>query len=143
MTDNAINHSTVTKSSLFVTLQKIGLGLFSIGILFALISLAGVGQDKVVLFLVMSFGLPVIGGTIYILTLSLNSPGIKNDRLWFRSLTSRGLVGWMLGVILTTFYIVLYWFPEYLENWVRLTDPISYVLNGKAIIDINRSAHYQ
>jgi polyferredoxin len=132
MTTTTMTHSSETKSNLFIALQKIGLGLFSIGILFAIISLAGVGQDKIVLFLILSFGLPVIGGVLYIWALSNSLPGIKNDGVWFKSLTSRGLLGWMLGIMLTGFYIVLYWFPELLENWIRLTDPISYALSGKA-----------
>jgi hypothetical protein len=45
----------------------------------------------------------------------------------------------MMGVILTTFYIVLYWYPEYLglktgkqygNCW--FFDPLSYILNGTA-----------
>jgi hypothetical protein len=50
----------------------------------------------------------------------------------------RGNWAWMMGVILTTFYIVLYWYPEYLglnqDETVRelLADPLSYILNGKA-----------
>jgi hypothetical protein len=47
---------------------------------------------------------------------------------------------WMMGVILTTFYIVLYWYPEYLglnqdggnSTGIVGFDPLSYILNGKA-----------
>jgi hypothetical protein len=44
----------------------------------------------------------------------------------------------MMGVILTTFYIVLYWYPEYLglnqdggNTELLAFDPLSYILNGK------------
>ncbi|RMH56035.1 MAG: 4Fe-4S binding protein [Candidatus Hydrogenedentota bacterium] len=44
--------------------------------------------------------------------------------------TSRGIIGWVLGVVLTAFYIVLYWFPAPLENLVRMVDPLSRFLRG-------------
>jgi hypothetical protein len=34
--------------------------------------------------------------------------------MWHRDFTNRGNWAWMMGIILTTFYIVLYWYPEYL-----------------------------
>jgi hypothetical protein len=52
--------------------------------------------------------------------------------------TSQRKLGLDDDVILTTFYIVLYWYPEYLglnqDETVRelLADPLSYILNGKA-----------
>jgi len=71
----------------------------------------------------------------------LNKPaGIKNDGVWFRSLTARGLVGWVLGVVLTSFYILLYWFPTFLglgtngeanTGVISFFDPLSKILNGK------------
>jgi hypothetical protein len=53
--------------------------------------------------------------------------------------TNRGNWAWMMGVILTTFYIVLYWYPEYLglnqdggkAQELLAFDPLSYILNGK------------
>jgi hypothetical protein len=58
--------------------------------------------------------------------------------VWHRDFTNRGNWAWMMG-ILTTFYIVLYWYPEYLGlnqdggNSTELLafDPLSYILNGK------------
>jgi hypothetical protein len=60
--------------------------------------------------------------------------------MWHRDFTNRNWA-WMMGVILTTFYIVLYWYPEYLglnqdggnsTGIVGFFDPLSYILNGKA-----------
>lgn len=65
-------------------------------------------------------------------------PGIKNNGVWFDSLTNRGLQGWILGIVLTAFYVLLYWFPSVLgfhpeghnTGLVRLFDPLSYALKG-------------
>ncbi|MBC7494542.1 MAG: 4Fe-4S binding protein, partial [Flavobacterium sp.] len=65
--------------------------------------------------------------------------GIKNDNVFFKSITNKGFLAWMVGIMLTAFYIVLYWFPKYLglaENGkniglVGFFDPLSLLLNGK------------
>jgi polyferredoxin len=64
--------------------------------------------------------------------------GIKNDGVYFKSLTSRGFWAWVLGIVMTLFYVILYWFPQYLgqvENGantgvISLFDPLSQALNG-------------
>lgn len=64
--------------------------------------------------------------------------GIKNDGVYFKSLTSRGFWAWVLGIGLTIFYVLLYWFPQYLglsengENTglVALFDPLSRFISG-------------
>lgn len=46
---------------------------------------------------------------------------------------SPDLVGWMgiiTGVYLIGFYVALYWFPEYITNWIILVDPVSQALSG-------------
>ena len=57
--------------------------------------------------------------------------GIKNNGVWYQSLTSRGIVAWVVGVILTAFYVLLYFYPEHLEGLIRLFDPLSEGLSGK------------
>ena len=63
--------------------------------------------------------------------------GIKNNGVWHSSLTSRGLIAWSLAILLTAFYVVLYWYPQLLgfgekENTglIRLFDPMSRALSG-------------
>ena len=64
--------------------------------------------------------------------------GIKNDGVWFKSISSKGLWAWMTGIILTGFYIVLYFFPEFLglvknganTGIIALFDPLSQLLSG-------------
>ena len=66
------------------------------------------------------------------------SSGIKNDGIWFKSLTSRGLLAWALGIAITGFYIILYFFPQYLglrsegsnTGLIGLFDPLSNFLSG-------------
>lgn len=63
--------------------------------------------------------------------------GIKNNEVWFKSVSSKGIVAWILGFVLTAFYVVIYWFPEYLglhkegnTGLVAFFDPLSFALNG-------------
>ncbi len=64
--------------------------------------------------------------------------GIKNDGVWFKSISSAGLWGWVAGIALTGFYIVLYFFPAYLglsqsgsnTGVIALFDPLSRLLSG-------------
>ena len=97
--------------------------------------------DNKVAFLSLSFALMTVGGMLYFRTVYGTAlAGIKNDGVWFSALTTRGLSGWILGLLLTAFYIAIYWYPELLgynaqgqsTGMVALFDPLSYLLNGKA-----------
>nr|WP_299072782.1 4Fe-4S dicluster domain-containing protein [uncultured Allomuricauda sp.] len=69
---------------------------------------------------------------------SQKEPGIKNDGVWFKSISSKGFWGWIAGISLTSFYIILYFFPEYLglvqkgnnTGVIGLFDPLSRALSG-------------
>ena len=113
-------------------LQKLGLSLFSIGLLVLLVSFGGVGANQPLLFFGLSIGLTTVGGVMYIYPKKRLLPGIKNNHIWFKSMTSRGAVAWMTGVLFTGFYVLLYWFPGTLEHWIRLADPLSMLLTGSA-----------
>jgi len=85
------------------------------------------------LFLLLSFGVFITGSLFYVFVVyGSGLPGIRNDFLFKRSLTKRGLWGILLAVLLIGFYILLYFYPYYISNWILLTDPISYALNGGA-----------
>lgn len=56
--------------------------------------------------------------------------GIRNNRIFFDKLNAQGWVGILVGTVLILFYIVLYWFPYYITNWVILVDPVSKALSG-------------
>ena len=64
-----------------------------------------------------------------------SSAGIKNNHVWTKSLTNRGVLGWITAIVLTTFYVLLYWWPEILgyqsgidntnTGLISLFDPLS------------------
>ncbi len=82
----------------------------------------------------------IASGTVWfsIAAYTHKHPGIKNDGVYFKSLTSKGFWAWILGISLTLFYVLLYWFPQYLgfvpdgnnKGIVALFDPFSKILNG-------------
>ncbi len=119
---------------------KFSIALISIGLLVFAVSFLNV-KLKASYFLPISLSTTIFGIILYARSMYLNEPaGVKNDGAWFRSLSSRGLVGWILGVVLTSFYILLYWFPSFLglgENGeantgvIAFFDPLSILLNGK------------
>ena len=78
----------------------------------------------------MTFGLIIIGALLYILPKQDELPGIKNNNIFHRTMQSRGWLGILLGSFLIGFYIVLYWYPEYITSWIHLTDPLSRFLSG-------------
>lgn len=141
---NSENHSYSISNP-----HKIGLGFIQkTGILIALIGVSilflawfGIELPKTTLFLSLSILMIVIGTTIYARQTYLIHPkGIKNNHIWFNSISNRGVLGWFLAIILTGFYVLLYWFPQYLGNQtgvqgnnqglIALFDPLSYFFKG-------------
>lgn len=83
-----------------------------------------------ILFLFLTIGLCIVGAVVYILPKLSLSPGIKNNRVFFNVMKNTGWLGILTGTWLIVFYIVLYFYPEYMTNWVALVDPVSRILNG-------------
>jgi len=147
------------------------------------------------LFLLLTFGLAIIGGLLFILPKFTENPGIKHNGIYHHSLT-RGLkfnvkmmflittvvgvliygffyagnffwplitfviaglisylvffkdrsrhnnpqrhsspvnTGWLgviAGIYLIGFYVLLYWAPVYINNWIIMVSPVSKLLNG-------------
>ncbi|MDN3724827.1 4Fe-4S dicluster domain-containing protein [Aequorivita sp. SDUM287046] len=121
------------------TQQKLAsaIGLFGLALL--LLALLNVNFPNKSLWLTAS--LVAIGaGTVWfsIAAYAHKHEGIKNDGVYFKSLTSKGFWAWILGISLTLFYVLLYWFPQYLglgnngdnTDLVALFDPLSRFLNG-------------
>lgn len=50
---------------------------------------------------------------------------------WFNQVSARGISAWFLGVLLTVFYVILFWFPALLAGIIRSTDPLSIFLRGR------------
>lgn len=121
------------------TQQKIAtfIGLSGLAILF--LAMFNIDLPNKSLWLTVSL-VSIAGGTIWFAKAAYlgKHEGIKNDGVFFKSISSRGLWGWMLGITMTLFYVVLYWFPEYLglvkegdnEGVIALFDPLSKLLSG-------------
>ncbi len=52
--------------------------------------------------------------------------------VWMHSLSARGIWGWLVGIVLTEFYVCLYWAPQYMAGLIRLFDPFSQAFRFKA-----------
>ena len=122
-------------------LQKVALGIGIVGLFIMALALFNTNFPNEGLFLTLALVLIVVGTIIYSRQAYLTKlEGIKNDGTWFKSISSRGVWGWIVGVVLTAFYIVLYFYPQYLglgidgeENTglVSLFDPLSQLLSGR------------
>lgn len=114
-------------------LKKIGMATIGVGFLFFLVSLTGISNQQPILFSFLSFGLIAAGSIFYFLIQIKEAPaGIKNNRIFFDAINSRKAIAWILGVVLTGFYVLLYWFPEMIQNWVNLLNPLSYWLRKES-----------
>lgn len=122
-------------------IQKLGIALGGAGLLILLVALSNLGIDGTT-WLAASLSLLLIAPVIVAIgSYKGKTAGIKNDGVWTSSLTARGAIGWIVGVFLTGFYVLLYWFPELLglgqdgaanSGLVGLFDPLSLALNGGA-----------
>ncbi|RME11456.1 MAG: 4Fe-4S binding protein, partial [Bacteroidetes bacterium] len=93
-------------------------------------SAGGLLPGNLWLFFALSFGMGILGAFLYILPKLRELPGIKNNGIYHSKLHNRGWLGITLGTWLIAFYILLYFYPEYLVSWTILADPVSKALNG-------------
>lgn len=112
-------------------IQKAGVATVSVGLLFGLIALFGAGYTYPVALFWLSIGLVSVGGLLYASPLFYTLPGIKNNGTYQNSMTNKGAIAWGLGILLTGFYIVLYWFPQYIDGLIKVTDPLSWMLRNR------------
>jgi len=126
--------------SLSVT-QKVAVGVGVTGLFILILALLNTDFPNQGWFLILALGLISVGALIFSNSIYLNtSKGIKNDGVWFKSISSRGILGWAIGIVLTLFYIVLYFYPSVLglakdgasnTGLIALFDPLSYLLSGR------------
>lgn len=83
-----------------------------------------------VLFLFLTFGLCIAGALLYILPKLQWPAGIKNNGVFFNAMKNTSWLGILTGTWLIGFYVLLYFFPEYMTTWVTMVDPVSKALNG-------------
>jgi Pyruvate/2-oxoacid:ferredoxin oxidoreductase delta subunit len=82
------------------------------------------------LYLFLTFGLCIIGSLLYILPKLKLPPGIKNNGIFFNVMKNVQWLGILTGSWLIAFYVFLYFYPEYMTNWVLMVDPVSNLLSG-------------
>jgi ferredoxin-type protein NapH len=113
--------------------QKLALALASVGLLLLMVTWAAGNAVAPVLVLTTAL-LTIAAGTVWYAyeTFGKQAEGIKNNNVQFESISSRGIIGWMAGVIITGFYVVLYWYPEYMTGLIQLFEPLSQLLRHKA-----------
>lgn len=116
--------------------QKLSYALWVIGMGILSLAVFGVDFPHPGWSATLAIGLMTLGVGIYIQDAYANKPaGIHNHHNWNYSLTNRGIWGWGFGVLLTGFYCLLYWWPQYLglsggadeanTGLVALFDPLS------------------
>lgn len=121
--------------------QKLAVGLGVVGLFILVLALFNVNLSNHSILLTVSLVLITAGTIIFANDAYLTKlKGIKNDGVWFKSISSRGTLGWITGIVLTAFYIVLYFYEGLLgagvdgsENTglIALFDPLSQLLSGR------------
>ena len=113
-------------------IEKLGLALFSLGMLLLFVTAVqgGTGPGW------SGLATAVMGALLVIWDMRRDSPaGVKNNGIMFRGATARGAIGWCVAVFLTGFYVVIYFFPQYLRNLIILVDPVKIWVSGSSNID--------
>lgn len=121
--------------------QKLSLAIASSGLLILMLTLVG-SKLNANIFLPISIGLIGIGAIAYThSSYSGKLAGIKNNGVFHSALTNRGAIAWLIGLLLTGFYVLLYWFPSLLglgangaanSGMIALFDPLSQFFTSKA-----------
>jgi Pyruvate/2-oxoacid:ferredoxin oxidoreductase delta subunit len=129
------------RSESISTAQKLALSLVAMGLLAMMIYWFTFSTENASMWLSLSLTAISLGSIGYTYEQYKDAlPGIKNNSVWFNPISARGAWAWFLGVFLTGFYVILYWYPQYLglgkqgmgnTGLVALFDPLSRLLNGK------------
>ncbi|MDQ2658070.1 MAG: 4Fe-4S ferredoxin, partial [Bacteroidota bacterium] len=125
--------SIADKIEKYGTLNQVGFDRYLIrDLTYSLTKASSTGpvRNNPTLFLFLTFGLCILGACMYILPKAEAQPGIKNNGIFFSALKNRGWLGILTGSWLIGFYLLLYFSPEYMTNWVIMVDPISKWING-------------
>ena len=112
-------------------IQKFGVGVFSLAILFAVIGAFGPANQYPQLFFYAGIVGSIVGFSIYVYqTYSKRPAGVQNNHIFSSGLTNRGMLGWAFGIFLTGFYVALYWGSDEIWNGSALVSMLRPVSNG-------------
>jgi len=134
-----MNHMPAINTSLSLTeeskeqtiFQKVGGICIAIAILSLIAAMAGAGKEFPFLFLTIILGMFSLGAVSYALPYFKGHAGIRNNGIMFKSMTDKGSLAWVLAILLTGFYIVIYWYSWMFEGMIRIFDPLSRLLSNK------------
>ncbi|HEV2124525.1 MAG TPA: 4Fe-4S dicluster domain-containing protein [Chloroflexota bacterium] len=129
MTNTDQSLSLTPPTSDLDAVEKVGLAVVGLGLLALLAAAFGAGSAYPLLLLIGGVGGLTVGALLYFKKYLKRPAGIDNDGLWFTSATARGALGWVLGIVFTGFYVLLYWFPETLAGLVAIFDPVADLFN--------------
>jgi polyferredoxin len=123
------------------TMQKFATVIGMSGLLILILALFNVNFPNKTLWLTLSLLALTLGIILFAKGAYGNTlAGIKNNGVWFKSISSRGYLAWISGIALTGFYVILYFYPHFLglssegnnTGLVALFDPLSRALSGNA-----------
>jgi Pyruvate/2-oxoacid:ferredoxin oxidoreductase delta subunit len=107
-------------------------GLIAVGVGLVAVFSAFMGQLGSLIPFWIGVGGVVVGTILYSWRTYMSRPaGVRNDGTVHSSVIGRGAVGWMLGVALTGFYVLLDWVPESMTHLASATDWLSQWIRGK------------
>lgn len=127
-----VSFQLTSPTSDFDGIERVGLALAGVGALALLVAALGAGPLHPLHFLAIGLGGITVGSITYFKRFLRRPAGINNDGTWLSSTTAIGAVAWMLGIVLTGFYVILYWWPHLLEPVIRVFDPMSRLIRGNA-----------
>ncbi|WP_092668606.1 4Fe-4S binding protein [Hymenobacter arizonensis] len=109
--------------------EKLTLAVVAGGLLALLLGLADGDAGRQQTWLYLALGL-VSAGTLAWSWLKFGSKpaGVQQNNLWLRSSTGRGGVAWVTGIVLTGFYVVLYWYSS--DNGQGNFGPLNNLVHG-------------
>ena len=91
--------------------EKLTLAVVAAGLLALILALTDADPNRQRTWFYLTLAL-VSGGTLTWswLKYGQHPAGVQQDNLWLRASTGRGAVAWVTGLVLTGFYVVLYWY---------------------------------
>ena len=94
----------------------------------------GIVVENRKLFFFLTFGLGILGSLLFVLLnyKILGPAGIKNNHIYQRASTSKGWIAWIVFAFLVGFYVLLYFYPSSIMNWVYIVQPIKDLFGGES-----------
>ena len=94
----------------------------------------GIVVENRKLFFFLTFGLGILGSLLFVLLnyKILGPAGIKNNHIYQRASTNKGWIAWIVFALLVGFYVLLYFYPSSIMNWVYIVQPIKDLFGGES-----------